>query len=180
MKFSRDITHEEMTKIANGDAVVYVLTSGDNDHGLVDKHLYRVMPVEVAVDGIGVEPKTGEWYFQLRNPKYQEYKIYPTLKDVNEYIKSISKFWEVGSYNEVIGWNKPEAVVLEAKQHTEKLAYVTSVMNIEPPVKDWKAFVKAGQRELQFLDKERYEKSSSELKAYEERARKHYNDDSPL
>lgn len=180
MRFSRDITHEEMKKIAEGDAVVYVLTSGDRDHGLVNKHLVRIMPTSVNVDGIGVDPETDEWFFQLRQSQYQSYLIYPTLKDVNDYIKSISKFWEVGAYNEVIGWNHPESVVLAAKQETEQLAFVKSAMGVEPPVKEWKAYVKAGQRELQYLDEEHYKKFEAALKAYEEKCRKYYKDDSPL
>lgn len=177
MEFSREITHEEMSKIAKDPGVVYVLTKAENDHGLVNKRLYRLVSTSVNIDGIRVDPETGEWSFKLRNPNYEAYKVFPTLSDVNEYIKSISKFWEVGSYNEVIGWNQPESVVLAAKQETEQMEYLRLRMGVEPPSREWRALLKAGQRELQFLDEEHYKAFEQELNAYEAKARKYYRDD---
>ena len=174
MKFSRDITNEEMSKIAKDPGVVYVLTSASNDHGLVNKHLYRLTPTAVTVEGISVDPNTQEWSFRLHNSKFKNYTIYPTLSDVNEYIKSISKFWEVGAFNEVIGWNMPESVVLASKHDTEQMAYLRLCFKLETPPKEWKAVVTSARRELQFLDKETYEVFEKEIEEFEDRSRKYY------
>ena len=178
MKFFREITHEEMTKIAQNPKVVYVLTSATNDHGLVNKNLYRLTPTSVNVDGIAIDPKTGEWSFKLRKKVYEDYTIDPTLTDVNDYIKSISKFWEVGAYNEVIGWNMPESVVLEAKHNTEQVGFFRLCFKKNPPPKDWSDIVFAAKRELDFVDKDTYTLFTDEIAAFEARAREYYKDKS--
>ena len=174
MKFYREITHEEMSKIAQDPRVVYVLTSATNDHGLVNKNLFRLTPTSVNVDGIAVDPKTGEWSFKLRKKVYEDYTIYPTLADVNNYIKSVSKFWEVGAYNEVIGWNMPESVVLEAKHNTEQVGFFRLCFKGNPPSKDWEDIVFAAKRELEFLDKDNYAVFTKEIEDFESRAREYY------
>ena len=180
MKFSREITHEEMKKIVDEVGCVYVLTQATNEHGLLNKHLYRVTPVPVNVDGIKVNTSTDEWEFKLRNEAYDEHIIYPTLADVNEKIKGMSAFWEVGSYDEVIGWNKPEAVVLQAKQSTERVQFLRIRMKAERPSDDWKSILKECLNELEFLDKDTHAEFLAEIKAYEDKCRKYFNDNSPL
>ena len=183
MKFSREITKEEMKKIATDTGVVYVLLQATNEHGLVNKGLYRLTSLPVRVDGIEVDPETDEWSFKLRDSQYEECLIYPTLSDVNEKIKKSSEkgFWEVVGNNEVVGWNMPEAVVIESKQITEDMLFRRGRMGIEPPSRDWKALVKGGQRDLEKISDEGiYKAYEADLIAFEKKARAYYNDKSPL
>lgn len=125
MKFVRPITHEEMLDIANnrnddpsGLPSVYILAT-DNNIPFGDGKIYRVYGKRITVSGIKVDPKTEEWFFELDEPVWPNVPFYPTLKEINEYVKSISKFWDVPNYDIVVGYNVDEATLNQTREEFE-------------------------------------------------------------
>ena len=187
MIFSREITEEEMNSIVSQKSsnpsfrpCVYLLEC-DNEHGYASKDLYRTysVPVPVVPDKLSIDTNTGEKAFIFSDdaPYVREsQKIYPTLEDVNNEIKRISAFWEVVGMDRVIGWNLPEARVVEAKKKLESAELNRIMMQLDTPPTHWKLIVEEGKRDLETLEGADKEELSKALTDFEERARKYYGE----
>lgn len=175
MHFFRETTIEELNRIASDEGVVYVLTKATNNHGLPNRQLYALSPVEVEINEVYTD-KNGEPALKLTKQFYEGYTIYPTLEDVNEKIKSVSKYWFYTDKGHVIGWNLPYNVFREARRKYELRNYIVLETKNPKPKLYWKTIINEGYELLTDLSSEDCDLLIKLLGEYEKRARDKYKD----
>lgn len=176
MKFYREPTYEELNKILLTNGVVYVLTSATNNHGLPDRHLFAIKPTEVHAIDMCADKRTGRPALVLREKRYEEYTIYPTLEDVNEKIKSISRYWFYNDDGQVIGWNLPYNRYREALRKLDLMSYIYEEAKNPNPQRYWRTILTEGHDLIKDLTDVDARLFIDLLDEYEERARDAYED----
>ena len=184
MIFSREVSHDEMMDIANnrnndpsGEPSCYILRCDGDNYG--DPDLFKMYSVRKEITGIRIDPVTEAWTFIVEDPEEEvmmNTRVFPTLADVNEHIKSCVRFWQTDGLGAVYGWNRDEVAFHKTydayvERSTSKLFMTQNYIG-----ENWKEVIEKARIEADSIikpdDKDEFLKLISD---FEKRAKEKYN-----